>query len=252
MKRIMMIYCIFLALVFTVAAQAQTKVTLLIEPYPPFALGNEGAEATKGIAVKVAHEIFRRIPETTLEVMLLPWARLMEEVRRGRKDGILQIYKKPEREKFMDYTRPIFSGRQVIVYNHQKHPEGIIWNTYEDLKKYRYGKVQGYSINPTFDKLLDEGIIRPLIVTREIQNFNRLLKKRIDFFVSNDLVAQSHIKTNGWQHILRLGEKEVSRRDWYIAFSKKTSAKLLIPAVNQAILDMEADGTMKHLLNEGI
>ena len=66
----------------------------------------------------------------------------------------------------------------------------------------------------------------------------------------NSLVAQSIINSNGWEDTIRLGEKEVSKLDWYITFSKETSAKRFIPQVNQVILDMEADGTMKRLLDE--
>ncbi len=248
MKRIIMICCIILALEFTAVAE-QTKVTLVIEPYPPFALGIEGTISVKGIAIEVAHEIFRRIPEVTLEVKLMLWARLMAEVNKGSKDGVLQIYKNSEREKYMDFSRPIFPGRQVIVYSLQQHPKGIIWNTYEDLKKYRYGKVRGYSINPEFDALIEEAIIQPYITAREIQNFKLLLLKRIDFIVVNDLVAQNIINTNGWQGLIQLGWKEVATRNWYISFSKITSAKRFIPQVNQAILDMESDGTMNRLLN---
>jgi len=248
MKRIVMMFSMMSALAFPVVAQ--TKVNLVIEPYPPFALGKEGTVSTEGIAVKVVHEIFRRIPEATVEVQLMPWERLLLEVREGRKDGVLLIFKKPEREEYMDYTSPIFSGRHVIIYNLQQHPKGIIWDTYEDLKKYRYGKVRGYSINPTFDELMNEGMIQPDIVSKEIQNFKKLLLKRIDFFVINSLVAQSIINSNGWEDTIRLGEKEVSKLDWYITFSKETSAKRFIPQVNQVILDMEADGTMKRLLDE--
>ncbi len=76
----------------SLALAAKTKVTLVIEPYPPFAFGKEGEVATKGIAVEVAHEIFRRIPGTTLEIRLLPWKRLLYEVREGLKDGVLQSH----------------------------------------------------------------------------------------------------------------------------------------------------------------
>ncbi|MCP3923928.1 MAG: amino acid ABC transporter substrate-binding protein [Desulfobacterales bacterium] len=236
---------------FTVQTHSQTRVVLVIEPYPPFALGIEETITTKGIAVEIAHEIFRRIPEATLEVQLLSWARLMVEVRMGRKDGILLIYKNPEREKFMEYTLPVFSGRHVIVYSKEKNPKGIIWKTYEDLIKYKYGKVHSYSINPAFDLLITQGRIKPVTVTREIHNFKSLIKRKIDFFISNDFVANNVIKTNGWQDLIFVGDKEISRRDWFISFSKKSSAKRFIPQVNKAILEMEADGTMKRIKNSG-
>ena len=85
MKWVMML---MITIGVALTAMAETHVTLVIEPYPPFALGEEGTVTTTGVAVKVAHEIFRRIPEATLTVMLMPWKRLMEEVKTGRKDGV--------------------------------------------------------------------------------------------------------------------------------------------------------------------
>src|ERR1700761_4951141 len=53
-----------------------------------------------GIIVDVVTEAFRRTGHP-LEIELMPWARCMAEIRSGRVDGIISVFRLPERDEFL-------------------------------------------------------------------------------------------------------------------------------------------------------
>jgi len=224
---------------------AQSRITLVEDPWPPFINVDKTTEkVTGGIAVQVIQKIFERIEDVEVNFLIRPWKRALLEVEEGKFDGIPALQKTPEREKFLEYSDPLFENRTEFFYARSRHPNGIHWNTLNDLTAYKIGVVDGHSVSTKLKKIVAEkGIKLKIIkVTSDIQNFKMLLSGRIDLHPNNGAVGYSIIKENGWQNKIIAAEKALYSSKLHLAFSKKSEAKKLIPRINNIISELKAEG----------
>ena len=150
----------------------------------------------------------------------------------------------------MVYTKPWCKSNSVIFYKPSRYPNGISWNTLKDLSYYTIGIVRGHSFAETARKYTAEtGIkIRIKEVTSDNQLFQMLLLNRIDLVGSNDIMGYALIKKNGWKGKINIAKKYFNSTFFYMAFSKKTEAKKLVPLINSIISDLKAEGVIKKIL----
>jgi len=79
-------------------------------------------------------------------IELLPWARCLQEVRRGQDfHMLLNATRNPERERDFFITSPTYSTRTYYFWSKRVHPQGLQVRGQEDLKRYRLGGVHGYT-----------------------------------------------------------------------------------------------------------
>ncbi len=86
-----------------VATCAPVDVRLVEEGnWPPFTLDLEGV-ASRGLSYDLMQLIFGHL-QRCAEITLLPQARMLSMVRKGRADGVTVISKNPDRETYLAYT----------------------------------------------------------------------------------------------------------------------------------------------------
>ncbi len=83
-----------------VAAEAAPVVLVTTEERPTAYLGEEGQT---GFLVDLSREAFRRSGRS-VKIVTVPWARGLALTRSGAVDGILTLYKTPERESYLDFS----------------------------------------------------------------------------------------------------------------------------------------------------
>ncbi|MEM1298740.1 MAG: hypothetical protein AAGH68_05615, partial [Pseudomonadota bacterium] len=119
-----------LALVWGLAvashAHAETVLKFCYDPYPPYALGDEGP-TDDGLKVRVLDMVVSRIDGVDAEVTLMPWARCQHEAREGNVDGILPLFQNDERREYLSFTNGVFAERSMFWYSREKFPDGIPW-----------------------------------------------------------------------------------------------------------------------------
>ena len=71
--------------------------------------------------------IFDHLPETDVSFPLIPWNRALREVEIGTKDGIVVLLKTQDRERYLEYTEPLFSAASLVWYSRDKFPAGFEW-----------------------------------------------------------------------------------------------------------------------------
>ena len=230
---------------------AQSRITLVEDPWPPFInVDKTTQKITGGIAIQVIQKIFKRIKDVEVNFIIRPWKRALLEVKEGKFDGIPALQKTPEREKFLEYSDPLFKNRTVFFYARSRYPNGIHWNTLNDLTAYKIGVVDEHSVSTKLKKIVAEKRIKLRInkVTSDIQNFKMLLSGRIDLHPNNEAVGYSIIKKNGWQNKIIAAEKDLYSSTLHLAFSKKSEAKKLIPRINEIISELNAEGEIDNFL----
>ncbi len=239
----------------SIPLQAQYQVQLCEDPWPPYTSGKSGYLAEGGIAVKMMQRVFERAgaiigQPIDLELLLLPWKRCLKDVDRGRLDGVMFALKYDNRRLFLRYSDALVLHRVAMFYNKKKFPDGVSWETYEDLKNFRIGLLTGSGGDQEFDTAVKKGIIKTDYSPDVSKNFTKLLDDRVDLLVCNELVAAQVIQKLGWEGKFATTPKPFREESYYMALGEKSPALPLMPYINQAIAEMKASGEMQAILLE--
>ena len=225
-------------------------VTLTSDPWPPYVLGELGQDATGGSGVKLMRAIFARLDGVGVRFPLVPWQRALQEVKQGRMDGIGILLKTPERERYMAYTDELFVSHDRVWYVQDRFPGGLNWRRLSDLTPYHIGVVRGHSYGSQVDKKLADGTLRVTEVTSAERLFVMLARGRVDLVFANESVgralAHRHASSDD---AIAAARKALSVDVYHIAFSKRSPAQRLIPAINRIIAELREEQLIDKIIN---
>ncbi|MEH6470022.1 MAG: transporter substrate-binding domain-containing protein [Halopseudomonas sp.] len=221
------------------------------DPWPPYVLGEaaDGSKATAGIAVELIQQIFDRIEGAEAEIVLTPWRRALHGVEAGTYDGIPLLFKTPKREEYMTFSAPLFQARTVFFYKTASFPEGVSWDSFEDLTQYRIAVQDSFSIADTFDEQIAKGVALKLQKMDADRDCFRLLAlDRIDLVATNEVVGRAFLEELGLQNLARASSQSLYEKPFFIGFSNKTDARKLIPAINGIINELRQEGVIDKII----
>jgi len=229
------------------------SISLVEDPWPPYIEGRLGEHASGGKLIELYRELFNRIDGAEVQYLLMPWKRALVEVERGRKDGIMALFKSPERTRVMDFTAPIFTGRTMLWYARSKYPEPINWDTMDDLKAYNIVVLRGSAMAAPLRDAIDRGIPLSIIeVDSHQRQFEMVLRGRADIAPLTEVVGYHLMNHEDMKGVMVPMKKPLSSGDvYYMAFSKKSPARKLIPRINAIIGDMQKEGLINRFLLSG-
>lgn len=228
--------------------QAQQTIILASDPWPPFVLGKEGSPATGGVGVTLINAIFDRIDNTHVHIPLMPWKRVLNNVRQGRVDGTQFLYKTPERSEYMVFSDPLFLSQDLAWYSKIHHPNGLSWQTIDDLKPYTIGGVSGYSYSPDIDKAKEKNALKYVEADNTEQLFTMLVGGRIDIALANKVVGTSQVKLHAPERPIIAMDKAIAQEHFYIGISKKRQGQLLVSDINKALKTLKAEGMIEQII----
>ena len=230
------------------AAGDVNTVTLTGDPWPPYVVGELGEEAETGIAVELVQEIFARLPEADVGFPMIPWNRALRAVETGDKDGILMLFKTTERERYIEYTEPLFAAYNLVWYSAEKFPSGFEWAALPDLSGHTIGITRGYSYGDEIDMAVESGALSVTPVPTVERLFAMLARGRIDLALANDAVGYAlALKYKHKAKIVR-AEKATGTHVYHLGFSRKTDARSLIPRINSIISELRVEGFFDGLI----
>lgn len=234
------------------AADETRLVTLASDPWPPYVIGQMGQDAKEGVGVELMQTIFDRLDDVRLQIPLMPWNRALREVEVGTKDGIGILLKTPDREAYLDYTDVVFRSYNMVWYAADGHPNGFEWQHHADLTPFVVGVIRGHSYGEKLDRMIADGQISTIEVSSARQLFAMLDKGRIDLAFADRLVGGSFVASyaNSGKQISATS-KPAAVEVYYIAFSKRSAARHLIPELNRVVSELREQGVIQGLV-EGI
>ena len=248
MKHIIFCLIVFLVVFPPRASECSEieKLDLGDSPWPPYTLGQVGRKPDGGLGIDLVREIYKRL-DVRVNIELYPWKRVLKMAETGLIDGPTLLMKNPEREKYLVYTIPVFEGREVLFYS-KNHLKNFSWDDFKDLSPYTIGLINGYTYGDEFLKAAAQlGLKIEYAVTAEV-NFQKLHAGRIDLVLEDPLVAGAIVRKNDeWAKIITFADKPVTIYPYYMALSRKSSARVLIPKLNLIIEQMRADGSIDHI-----
>jgi polar amino acid transport system substrate-binding protein len=244
---------ILFMLFFSAPAQSVMKITLVEDPWPPYIEGKAGKPATGGTLIKLYSEVFKQLKGVKVDYLLMPWKRALIEVEQGKRDGIMALFKTPERLEVMDFSAPIFTGRTLLWYSTEKFPNGLKWGTIKDLTPFNIIMLRGSAMGKPLVDAKKNGVSLAITeINSHYQQFEMISLGRGDITVLTEIVGYHLLRENKMEGIIVPMEKPLSADDvYYMAFSKKSPARKLIPQINRVIKDMRETGQLDRILRGG-
>ncbi|HOJ93452.1 MAG TPA: transporter substrate-binding domain-containing protein [Dictyoglomaceae bacterium] len=188
MKKLLVILLILsLLFCFTPAeTSSQKKLRIVTDrDYPPFTFIDEKGHLV-GVSVDFWN-LWSKIMGVEVELIPLSWEVAQEELREGKADAIDTIFKTKEREKYLDFSSPIFHMTSSIYYNTDL--KGI--SSLSDITPYVVGIKEG-------DALVEVALSQNKdLHFRFYKGYGDIVKsavrREIDVFIMDDIPAHYYL-----------------------------------------------------------
>jgi len=204
----------------------------------------DGDGNVTGSDVEILRELGKRL-DLKIEIELAPWVRVLSMVRSGKADGGFPLFITPERKEYALYTKAPIHVSVMTLYT--KSGREFEYSDFSDLYKKRIGIIRGYSISAEFDLAAKVGDIEIAEVETIDQLVKMLMGERIDAIAATPSSITTYLKEKRVE-ISAIGH--VRSRAAYLTLSKRAKIKdkeQLLEKINQALFEMEQDGTIEKI-----
>lgn len=202
---------------------AARPIDLVTLEYPPYI--EMHGEQVSGVAVELVRYVFHQL-ETPVNITVLPWARALTLVKRGRADGIFTAFKSPEREKFADFSQNVLFVQNIsfmALKGSNYKPEEVLAG---DVSKIALCVVNGVSYGKRMDAKIEEGGFRLIFQRNSTVECAHLVRtKRADIWVNNEFGARSILVKEGLDNDIDILSPPLKPRPATLHFPK-TAATL--------------------------
>lgn len=225
-------------------AYAQEVETFFIasDYWPPFRIKGEYGEivgADREIMERIAERMGIRFVWT-----IRPWARCLYEMEIGLSDIMTGLAKRPEREKYIQYSEIPYYRCAPEFYVHKGQLQNDI-RQYEDLKGLTIGYVRDSAYFERFD---NDSTLSKFIGSTEDQLIKMLVEKRLDVIVGTDCQVEYDIKQRGLTgKIVSTAYKPEKWTDLFMGISKNSSFLKHQEEFNKTLKEMVDDGTVDRI-----
>ena len=240
MKKFFLIPVFWFFLSFTVFAES---ISLVGNSWPPYV---NKTHAKKGLVMEIVTTALQQKGYQS-RMSIEDWPRALEGIEIGIFDVVVAIWKTPEREKKLLYSKPYLVNQ--IKFIKMKSTE-VKYQTLDDLKGYLIGVVKGYAYDEKFNH--SQALIK-IPKNHIIQNLLKLTQGEIDLTLGDERAIRYEINQymSGYADRLEFLSKPLSKRGLYIAVSKQhPNAKKIISDFDQSIETMLENGTIAALIKK--
>ena len=193
MKKILLLLLLFLAF----SLHSQKKLSIITSEFSPF-ISEKSAEG--GF---ITHMITLAFKESGYKVKFtyVPWARNYEEAKDGEYDASSYWYLSDERKKLFYYSDAVTDEKLVFFYKKGDNIKN--WSKLTDLSQYKIGVTTGYTYTKEFWDLGNNNQLNLDSAASDLNNFQKLLKGRIDLFPSGIIGGYDILNQNFSRQIVQ-------------------------------------------------
>ena len=218
------------------------KVSLVADPFPPYQY-LEGGRVV-GLDCEVIRAAFR-VQGIETEISLHPWDECLRIVKGGGSDGLFQIQPTPEREKEFLFSVLLRRARTVCLENRAKPVDlGAYESLTQAVENHSLGLVQGYSYDPTVDKLPGD---KKTLFPEQEDLLKGLSQSRVDLALMDQGVADHLARKLGLTKIRPAKGFEISR-NLHLAFRKDLQE--LADLFNSGLARVEETGERQRIYGQ--
>ena len=151
---------------------------IVTEAWAPYVYEENGQ--TAGLDYEISAEVLRRL-DVEVEWQFLPWKRCLLALEQGHADGILDIFRLPERERSMLFVEEPLSEVEFVLFYARTRP--YRFKSLDDLRDLVIGTSPGYWYN-------DQAFRDSRLFSREEApsheaNLGKLVRQRVDLVVND-------------------------------------------------------------------
>lgn len=215
--------------------------------YPPFAFYNTSNYQLDGLDIALMREIGRRIG-VQVEFSDFAFEGVLDAMRLGQVDAVAAAVSVTDaRRQIVDFTNYYYISQDGVIALSDSPVTAI--RSVEDIVGRRIGAQRG-SVYETWlrQRLVDTGLISPndlLLYARLDDAVRDLSSRRIDLLVADLGPMQSLVNASREQY--RLVGQQLNVQQLAVATRKGST---LLGALNQALGQMQADGTLNRLITQ--
>jgi len=234
-----------------IALAPATRGTLTIgaEAYYPYQYEQSPSDSKlTGLSIELVREACSRAGYR-VNFIQRDWIELLESMREGKLDALSLTYRSPEREAFGHFSLPYLSLDYAVFYRSDWYDK-VPTNTAELLAlarqdQWRIGYSLGHAYPDEVETILSDPQLRLRTVgsKQEADNMSRLINGQVDAVFADQLAGVSLVMRNRWGAEINSSPLNIPLRECHIMFSKQRVDKEVRERVDQAIREMEADGT---------
>lgn len=218
------------------------NITVVVNSWPPYV---DKTLPGKGLAMQIVTAAMQRKGYQT-KVAIETWDRALEGLNVGVYDVIGAIWKIPQREQTMLFSEP-YLVNQIKFFKKKSTP--VSFQSLDDLSGYLIGTVRNYAYDDAF--VQSEKLLK-IPANHIIQNLLKLREGQIDLAVGDERAISYELNQymHGQAQDYDFLPKQLAEQGLHIAASKQNpAAKKIIAAFNQAIHEMQADGSLQKILD---
>ncbi len=176
----------------------------------------------------------------------MPPKRVMQAVESGEYDAGYPAYYSTERAGRFDYSDPFAAGP---VGFYKRRDRKISYNVLQDLAPYKIGVCLGFAYPKDFEAA---DYLKKEVAPDEKANLRKLLKGRIDLFLTDKLAAKTAINQflPEGKAVLEFMEPPLEVRKLHLIFGKKRDNKQKLKAFNGGLKMIIEDGTVGKIMKK--
>ena len=234
---------LFICLNFFVHSSLAQTISIVSNQWPPYV---NDAAPEKGLAVElVTKALQRKGYQSNLHID--SWQRALEGVRIGVFDATCAIWKTAAREQELLFSEPYLNNKISFI---KKKTLAIDYQHFTDLTGLIIGTLRDYAYNEEFNQ---SRILIKIPANHIVQNLNKLNQGDIDLTVGDERAIQYALQQYLPKHAssFEFLTPPLANKKLYLAVSKSNkAAQTIIDNFNQAIKEMQQDGSYDQIVNK--
>lgn len=239
-----------LAVLFCIAfanpcsAADEKTITAASNEWPPF-VNNKDTE-NKGLSIEIIIAAYAT-QGYTVEMDIVPWARAMAHLKKGKIDIIPNTWMTEERKGFLKFSEP-YAVNEIVFIKTEDDPfefEGL-----ESLTGKKIGTARGYGYGDLFMNATNFKREESKDLETNLKKLTHP-KKRVDLTLADKIVAQYLVTTTapGLADKIAYTESALSSNPLYITSGLANPRyKEIIAAFNKGLAEIKANGTYAKIL----
>lgn len=237
----MKISALALALLISNFGYSQTtQLGLVCDIWPPFT----NAPGETAVATEIVKTALNKNAIAVKE-RVLNFEMLLKGLEAGTFQGSPALWKTPEREEYLLFSKPILHNQLVLV---GLKGADVSATSLDDLKGKKVALVEGYAYGEEVEGA--EGVVF-LKGKNDQANVLLLLEKKVDYILVDGLLVaylRSYQAEDAKRH-LEIGRTPLMTKALYFAIQKDIEdSESIISSFNEAISQMQTDGTYHRIL----
>jgi polar amino acid transport system substrate-binding protein len=214
----------------------------------PYSMRGANGEV-QGLNADFVREALARI-NCQPKFLEMPWARALLELSAGRLDILPGALRRPDRESFAYFSRPVNRSPNVLFMTQAASTTFSI-NKLPDIlgTRFRLGAQIGVVYGPDFETLNKDPGFTPQLsqLTSRRSGWKMMEAGRIDGMIADEASGLAELQELGLSNLIRKTRVIVASEPAMIALSKQSNTKEFAEAFDHALGAMMVDGKYKQI-----